>query len=68
MSQPPTYEELQVQLREATEKLLNIRMLCRTMDRGVGYRNPLDHDTYGAYAEGKSDFAGEVEEILGYEQ
>ena len=62
----PTYEELESELRAATETLLQIRVLIRTMDRGVGCRNPYDHDTYGSYAEGRADFAGEVEDILGY--
>jgi hypothetical protein len=52
------------ELREARESLALIRIAIRSMDRGVGYRNPYDHDTYGEYAEGKSDFAGDIEEIL----
>ena len=57
-------EELEAELRDAREKLLKIRLLCKTMDRGIGYRNPLDHDTYGSYAEGKSDFAGQIEDLM----
>ena len=58
------YSEEKLELRDAREKLVKLRLLVRSMDRGIGYRDPYDHDTYGAYAEGKHDLAGEVEEIL----
>lgn len=52
------------ELNSYREKIALIRALVRSLDRGVGYRNPLDHDTYGEYVEGKSDFAGQIEELL----
>ena len=57
-------EQLRAELYAANEKLTKIRILCRTVDRGVGYRNPEDHSTYGEYAEGKNDFAGIIEAVL----
>jgi hypothetical protein len=44
-------------LRGAIEAVL---ALCRSMDRGVGYRVPGDHSTWGEHAEGKADFAAAV--------
>jgi hypothetical protein len=45
-------------------QLSAVNALCRTMDRGVGYRKPGDHSTWDSYTEGKADFAGEVLELL----
>ena len=52
---------------EAKELLAVIEQaiaLCDTMDRGVGYRVQGKIFTWDAYHEGKSDFAGEVENLL----
>jgi len=38
--------------------------LCRSMERGVGYRVSGNHDTWSQYHEGKSDFAGIVEDTI----
>lgn len=46
------------------EALARIKALCHTLDRGVGYRVSGDHSTWDAYTEGKSDFAGEVLELI----
>jgi hypothetical protein len=51
-------------LAALVKALQDVLARCAEMDRGVGYRNPEDHDTYGQYAEGKSDFAGEIEALI----
>ena len=48
----------------SNEALAQIKELCHTLDRGVGYRVSGDHSTWDSYTEGKSDFAGEVLELI----
>lgn len=38
--------------------------LAASTARGVGYRVPGDHSTWGEYHEGRSDLGGEIEELL----
>lgn len=45
-------------------KLAAIAVACQKMARGVGYRVSGDHETWSSWHEGKSDFAGEVEDII----
>lgn len=44
--------------------IAEVRKQCTAMDRGVGYRVSGDHSTWDQYHEGKSDFAGQIEEVL----
>lgn len=64
MTEAPNTQETRPEGLDPLAALEEIRRLCRSMDRGVGYRVPGDHSTWGEYHEGKSDFAGLVEEVL----
>jgi hypothetical protein len=56
-----TFLDGEADLRAAIDAVL---ALCRSMERGVGYRVSGDHDTWDQYTEGKSDFAAIVEDTI----